>query len=530
MLMKVFRISFLFCVAHLVMLYSLALASFQFPLDPYITESYFFGQPVGNEYHAGQDCDGTGGTPVYAISDGSISYSGTMGGYGWLITVDHSSDNVYSLYGHVSSRRWKKTSGTVNKGDLIGYLADNDEDGGNWGPHLHFGIRKGKRSDYPSSGYNRWMAGYTDKDPTLYNWYNPTNFIKDRVSKPDLAVSKLTINKIGSSPTQSLTLTPNEQFRIDAYIKNKGNGDVSKEFKIRYLRSSDKKFSSSDTNIGSDSISSLKAGDTKREDIIVNAPPTPGTYYIGAWADSGKVIDESDENNNFSDSDDEIGTIIVQEAPPPPQNNIPAIMMIINNLLLDDENIPNSVSSLIARSASSNSIKLIWKDNSTNETGFKIYRMAGISTWALLASVEAGTSSYIDNTATGNNANTQYSYYIEACNSSGCSTKTNTARVPFKPTNLIANSGLKGIIKLQWQDKSDNETGFEVHRKIGDCSSLSTWGKIKTLPSNSISFNNIELTSGSTYSYKIRAFTKSSDLPYSFGYSGWSNCVTRVVP
>ena len=161
--------------------------AFQYPLQDYVETSYYFGQLVGDKFHAGQDCKGNGGTPVYAVADGIISYSGEMGGYGWLITIDHqlpSGSWVYSLYGHISTRRWKKTSGEVRRGELIGYLADDDEDGGEWGPHLHFAIRNSRKSDYPNSGPNRWMAGYTPEYPTNYGWMDPTEFVDSHCTIP----------------------------------------------------------------------------------------------------------------------------------------------------------------------------------------------------------------------------------------------------------------------------------------------------------------------------------------------------------
>jgi murein DD-endopeptidase MepM/ murein hydrolase activator NlpD len=111
-----------------------------------------------------------------------------MRGYGWLITVDHPVSNVYSLYGHLSTRRNKLERGGVKKGDVIGYLADDDEDGSggaypDWGPHLHFGIRQGSRFDYPESGDDRWMAGYTYAHPTTLGWVNPTLFILSHSQK-----------------------------------------------------------------------------------------------------------------------------------------------------------------------------------------------------------------------------------------------------------------------------------------------------------------------------------------------------------
>ena len=134
-------------------------------------------------YHAAEDAMGAPGTPVYAIADGEISYSGQMNGYGWLIIIDHPDLGVHSLYGHLSTRRFKVTEGFVVKGQLISYLADDDEDGSggaypNWGPHLHFGIRQGMKEDYPSTGDSRWTAGHTYSYPSTLGWIAPSEFIK----------------------------------------------------------------------------------------------------------------------------------------------------------------------------------------------------------------------------------------------------------------------------------------------------------------------------------------------------------------
>jgi murein DD-endopeptidase MepM/ murein hydrolase activator NlpD len=165
--------------------------SFEYPLEVYhVIQEFGNRNPYfGLRYHAAEDARGMGGTPVYAIANGVVSYSGPMGGYGWLITVDHAIENVYSLYGHLSTRRAKTAQGEqVSRGERIAYLADDDEDGSggeypDWTPHLHFGIREGSISDYPSSGDSRWMAGYTAVYPTTLGWMDPTDFIEESSSQ-----------------------------------------------------------------------------------------------------------------------------------------------------------------------------------------------------------------------------------------------------------------------------------------------------------------------------------------------------------
>lgn len=160
--------------------------SFQYPMEPYIEGHRYFDEwtdNYGGRYHAAQDCYGKGGDPVYAIANGVVSYSdgegGDWRGYGYLITIDHQLPDgalYYSLYGHLSTRRWKKQMGEpVYKGQLIAYLGDDDEDGSPaWGPHLHFGIRSGKQSDSLD-----FLVGYYSDHPALHGWVKPGEFIEE---------------------------------------------------------------------------------------------------------------------------------------------------------------------------------------------------------------------------------------------------------------------------------------------------------------------------------------------------------------
>jgi murein DD-endopeptidase MepM/ murein hydrolase activator NlpD len=101
-----------------------------------------------------------------------------MGGYGWLIVIDHPQANLYSLYGHLSPSRWRLESGPVEKGELIAYLGDPDENGERTlETHLHFGVRAGQRADYPGIGEWRWQAGWVKACPEDLGWLKPSEII-----------------------------------------------------------------------------------------------------------------------------------------------------------------------------------------------------------------------------------------------------------------------------------------------------------------------------------------------------------------
>ena len=191
---------------------------------------------------------------------------------------------------------------------------------------------------------------------------------------------------------------------------------------------------------------------------------------------------------------------------------------------------PKAPTNLNAASVSANQINLIWTDNSTNETSFEVYKKVGSDPWSLLTTKGANVISHTNSAATGNTITTTYSYFIQACNSSGCSPKTNFAVVPYRPTNLTATALSSNRINLTWTDKSSNETGFEIYGKSGACASTNSWNLIKRTGPNITSYVNTGLSSGQTYSYRTRAYTKSSSMPYAYGYSYYSNCKSGITP
>ena len=109
-------------------------------------------------------------------------------------------------------------------------------------------------------------------------------------SSPDLIVE--------SPSVSDNSLTTGQSFTLSATVRNQGMGS-SAETTLRYYRSSNATISTSDTEVGTDSVSGLSASGTSAESISLNAPSSAGTYYYGACVES--VTGESDTNNNCSD-------------------------------------------------------------------------------------------------------------------------------------------------------------------------------------------------------------------------------------
>ena len=113
--------------------------------------------------------------------------------------------------------------------------------------------------------------------------------VQAAATAPDLVVGAPTVDD--NSPEVG------ESFTLSATVENQGSAS-SAATTLRYYRSTDSSISSSDTAVGTDSVSGLSASGTSPESISVTAPSTAGTYYYGACVDS--VTGESNTGNNCS--------------------------------------------------------------------------------------------------------------------------------------------------------------------------------------------------------------------------------------
>ena len=108
----------------------------------YITSYYGYRTLGYYHFHNGIDVGEPNGTPLYALSDGVVSFTGYYGGYGNTVIIKY--NNGYkSLYGHVASNYIVKVGQTVKAKELVAhvgpkYLKNGKLNGFTTGQHLHF--------------------------------------------------------------------------------------------------------------------------------------------------------------------------------------------------------------------------------------------------------------------------------------------------------------------------------------------------------------------------------------------------------
>lgn len=91
--------------------------------------------------HMGTDFGAPVGTPVYAFDHGVVKKFGMKGAMGNMVEIDHGG-GVHTFYGHLHGfAKSLKVGKQVKKGETIGFVGNT---GRSTGPHLHFGLKKGK--------------------------------------------------------------------------------------------------------------------------------------------------------------------------------------------------------------------------------------------------------------------------------------------------------------------------------------------------------------------------------------------------
>ncbi|NEX18881.1 M23 family metallopeptidase [Thiorhodococcus mannitoliphagus] len=113
----------------------------------YVSSKYGFRiHPVKKVrlFHDGVDFASPRGSPIFAVADGVVTFSGRKGGYGKVVDIRHI-DGLVTRYAH-NSRNLVKVGQMVHQGQKIASVGST---GTATGPHVHFEVRRGDKAINP---------------------------------------------------------------------------------------------------------------------------------------------------------------------------------------------------------------------------------------------------------------------------------------------------------------------------------------------------------------------------------------------
>jgi FtsP/CotA-like multicopper oxidase with cupredoxin domain/fibronectin type 3 domain-containing protein len=185
----------------------------------------------------------------------------------------------------------------------------------------------------------------------------------------------------------------------------------------------------------------------------------------------------------------------------------------------------NLTAQLLATLNSPVRVRLVFRDNANNETGFIIMRQVNDGDWALLATLPrragVGNVTYTDNNNVS--AGTTYAYRVYAVNGASPSAPSDGVSVtvpnaPAAPASFTGTASVGTIItariNMQWTDSSNNETRFVIQRASNAefTANVASYNR----GANTTSWLQTLLPRRTTFYYRIRAENQ-------YGASAWVN-------
>jgi hypothetical protein len=190
---------------------------------------------------------------------------------------------------------------------------------------------------------------------------------------------------------------------------------------------------------------------------------------------------------------------------------------------------PKPPTALIASYATATQVVLDWNDNSTDETGFAVWRKGGGSDWARIAVVATNSIQYVDTSVT---AGIPYTYEVRAISNVGASAWSNTVTItppsslPAPPFSITATTIAPGQIYVNWASSSLNVTSFSLCRKGGG----SDWAQVAALGAATTGYVDSGLQSNTTYTYRVRAISSLAVSDWSDEATAWTPVVPPAAP
>ncbi len=173
------------------------------------------------------------------------------------------------------------------------------------------------------------------------------------------------------------------------------------------------------------------------------------------------------------------------------------------------------------------SVKLTWHDNSDNESGFEIWRMAGSAgTWEKHGTVASNINSYTD---TKIESDVPYYYKVRAYISTNSAVSGFSNEVSIVVQLLQAPSDVKAEavsdtqIRLTWVDNLTGETGFSIERKKQG----GTYAEVGRVGANLTNYLDKELEPNTRYYYRVKAYDENKSSEYT--QEVYANTKAKVV-
>jgi len=155
------------------------------------------------------------------------------------------------------------------------------------------------------------------------------------------------------------------------------------------------------------------------------------------------------------------------------------------------------------------SLQLIWSDNCSYESGFRIERNDGTG-YMLVSEVSADSTTYTDEGLTYGQS---YTYRVKAFADRNESDYSNelqaTVKIPT-PTNLTATAIDDQSLRLAWTDNCVYESGYRIERSDGG-----SFIQIEEVNADVTTYTDLGLTYGQSYSYRVKAFSDKNESDYS---------------
>lgn len=160
-------------------------------------------------------------------------------------------------------------------------------------------------------------------------------------------------------------------------------------------------------------------------------------------------------------------------------------------------------------------VSLSWTDQADNETRFEVERAEeGVSAaYEVIGTLEPNTVTYVDTTA---KKGTSYSYRIvpwryDVMGGAPVTVSIATGTGIKSPTGFTALGKTRTIIELNWKGNFSNRVAFQIQRFDFN---TSLWSDLGTASFRDRRFFDRGLTTGTFYSYRIRAVTDAAVSPW----------------